>query len=567
MRPLTNDEIFQAWDGKPAPFLGLLHAFHSRDRHLSREALEAISERLSIPIAELFGTATFYHHLSRDEGGLDRPRVCVGPLCAQAGADLVFRGLKASGQEPIKMPCPGRCDAPTPVIWRDEVFTASTEGELAAGPSPPPPSPPEGTRECVFEHIRSPGRAGIEGYVRTEGYAALRQALEMEDGPGGVVQVVADSGLAGRGGAGFPTGLKWRAVREAQGDAKAVVCNADEGEPGCFKDRALMDYDPHAVLEGMAIAGLAAGAELGIIYLRYEYPATAAILESAIGEAEAQGLLGTNILGSGLNFTLHVRRGAGAYICGEESSLLNSLEGLHPFPRNRPPFPTTRGYLGRPTIVNNVETLASVPPIIRRGADWYRGLGLGEHAGTKVISLSGDVQRPGNYEVPIGLPLLALLEDWAGGPLTGRAFQACTMAGLSGGFLGAKDFDATLDEPSIRAKGSFLGAGGIMVLDDSRDLLAATRDAMAFFAEESCGKCFPCRIGTRRLVERLEGGGPRDLGEWIEEVEDLGDAMKKTSACGLGQAAPLLTDSLLRIAPDRVRDHVRQMEAGGGTPE
>ncbi|MCA9736486.1 MAG: SLBB domain-containing protein, partial [Gemmatimonadetes bacterium] len=295
----------------------------------------------------------------------------------------------------------------------------------------------------------------------------------------------------------------------------------------------------------------------GFLYLRYEYPETMRILEEAITAAERAGLLGEDILGSGFSFRIHLRRGAGAYICGEETSLLNSLEGKHPFPRNRPPFPVTHGFEGTPTAVNNVETLASVPPILVHGGAWYADLGLGEHAGTKLISLSGDIARPGNYEVPIGLPLRTLLQEWAGGPHAGRAIQAVTMAGLSGGFLGGADLDTvTLDEPSIRSKGGFLGAGGIMVFDDTRDMVAVARDAMEFFAEESCGKCFPCRIGTQRLVERLSGRGPSTLDAWVDEVADLNETMKKTSACGLGQAAPLITESLLRYFPEQVAHHV-----------
>ncbi|MYH52650.1 MAG: hypothetical protein F4139_06830, partial [Gemmatimonadetes bacterium] len=340
--------------------------------------------------------------------------------------------------------------------------------------------------------------------------------------------------------------------------------NADEGEPGCFKDRVLMDHDPHGTIEGMALAAYATGAVRGFIYLRYEYPETFDILEGAIAEAEAAGLLGDGILGTDFSFRLMVRRGAGAYICGEETSLLNSLEGQHPFPRNRPPFPVTHGYENLPTVVNNVETLASAPSILLHGADWYHALGRGEHAGTKVISLSGDIARPGNYEVPIGLPLQELLHDWAGGPPPGRSVQAVTMAGLSGGFLAGPDLDVTLDEPSIRSKDSFLGAGGIMVFDDSRDMVRVTRESMEFFAEESCGKCFPCRIGTQRLVERLEGKGPATVDAWVDEVIDLNEVMKKTSACGLGQAAPLLTESLIRYFPDRIRKHVADHGGGRG---
>ena len=559
----TDNELLERWKDEPAPLLPLLHAFHERDGHLSEDALHAVSRGLRIPIADLFGTVTFYHHFSRDAAGLDRPRVCNGPVCSMRGAEVLVASLRAAGHDPMTMPCPGRCDQPVPVIHRGTVLTGATAGSLASGPSPLPPTPPDGIAECVFEGIRAPGRATLAGYRGQGGYEALTRAVtEMK--PGEVIDVIDASGLAGRGGAGFPTGRKWRAVADAPGEPKTIVCNADEGEPGCFKDRVLMDHDPHGTIEGMALAAYATGAERGFIYLRYEYPETCDILEGAIAEAAAAGWLGEGILGTDFRFDLLVRRGAGAYICGEETSLLNSLEGKHPFPRNRPPFPVTHGYEDLPTVVNNVETLASAPPIIAHGPEWYRGLGRGDHAGTKVISLSGDIARPGNYEVPIGLPLGELLHGWAGGPPEGRAIRAVTMAGLSGGFLAGADLDVTLDEPSIRSKGSFLGAGGIMVFDDSRDMVRVTRESMEFFAEESCGKCFPCRIGTQRLVERLEGAGPGTVDAWVDEVTDLNEVMKKTSACGLGQAAPLLTESLIRYFPDRVRAHVATGRANAG---
>ena len=555
----TTDELVERWKGEPAPLLPLLHALHERDGHLAEEALRAVSAGLRIPIADLFGTVTFYHHFSREAGGRDRPRVCTGPVCNMRGAEVLVASLRAAGHDPQAMPCPGRCDEPVPVIHGGTVLTGGTAGTLVSGPSPLPPPPPDGVEECVFAGIRRAGQATLEGYRDQGGYEALERAVAGM-APGEVIDELDASGLAGRGGAGFPTGRKWRAVAEAAGGPKTIVCNADEGEPGCFKDRVLMDHDPHATIEGMALAAYATGAARGFIYLRYEYPETFDILEGAIAEAEAAGLLGRGILGTDFDFDLMVRRGAGAYICGEETSLLNSLEGKHPFPRNRPPFPVTHGYEDLPTVVNNVETLASAPPIVARGAAWYRGLGRGDHAGTKVISLSGDIARPGNYEVPIGLPLRELLHGWAGGPPSGRAVRAVTMAGLSGGFLAGDDLDVTLDEPSIRSRGSFLGAGGIMVFDDTRDMIRVTRESMEFFAEESCGKCFPCRIGTQRLVERLEGGGPGAVEAWVDEVTDLNDVMKRTSACGLGQAAPLLTESLIRYFPERVREHV----AGGG---
>jgi NADH-quinone oxidoreductase subunit F len=552
----TNEEILARWQGEPAPLLPVLHAFHDRDGYLSESVLRAVSKALRIPSADLFGTVTFYHHFSREPGGRDAPRVCTGPVCYLKGAKDILDALAGEGAH--GMPCAGRCDDPVPVLRGDTALAGLSAQGLAPAPSPLPLPPPASQEECVFTHIRERSGKGLAGYRATGGYQALERALgqmEAED----IIAVLEESGLAGRGGAGFPTWRKWKAVREAPGDPKSIVCNADEGEPGCFKDRALMDHDPHGVLEGMILAGFTTGAPRGIVYLRYEYPETERILEEAIEEAEHAGFLGENILGTNFSFRIHIRRGAGAYICGEETSLLNSLEGKHPFPRNRPPYPVTHGFEDLPTVVNNVETLATVPFVLTRGGTWYRELGMNGQAGTKVISLSGDISRPGNYEVPMGLPLGTLLNDWAGGPGEGRTVRAVTMAGLSGGFLAGGDLDVTLDEPSIRAKGSFLGAGGIMVFDDTRDMVEIAQMAMEFFAEESCGKCFPCRIGTKRLAERLAGeAGPRDLTAWIDEVNDLGLTMKEVSACGLGMAAPLITESLLKYFPGDVARHVER---------
>ena len=548
----SDEQLIGAWKDAEAPLLPMLHAFHDRDGYLSESAIGAVSQALQIPIAELWGTVTFYHHFSREQPGKAAPRVCTGNVCCFRGGNELLESLRDEGATP--MPCAGRCDQPVPVIWGDRVLVGTTKDDLQDRPSPLPAPNPGGLEECVFARIREEGRATLAGYRATGGYRGLEKALEGT--PEALVSLITDSKLAGRGGAGFPTGVKWKAVAEAPGDPKSIVCNADEGEPGCFKDRALMDHDPHAVIEGMILAAYATGAPQGFIYLRYEYPETRAILQPAIDEARDAGLLGDRILGREFDFHLCIRRGAGAYICGEEGSLLNSLEGKHPFPRNRPPFPVTHGYEDLPTVVNNVETLASASHIAREGAAWYRNLGLGDHTGTKVISLSGDIQRPGNYEVPFGFSLRTLLYDWGGGPPSGRAIRAVTMAGLSGGFLAGEDMDVTLDEPCIRSKGSFLGAGGIMVFDDTRDMVRVAHDAMAFFAHESCGKCFPCRIGTQRLTERLAGGwGSQDWDAWQAEIEDIGFTMKATSACGLGLAAPNVTDSLMRYFSQDVKRH------------
>jgi NADH-quinone oxidoreductase subunit F len=553
--PPSDQELTEQWKNQPAPLLPMLHAFHDRDGYLSEGSIRAVSEALKIPIAELFGTVTFYHHFSREEPGKSAPRVCTGNVCSLHGAGELLESLKDEGATP--MPCSGRCDDMIPVIKGDSVFVGLSKDSLVQRATPVPPPNPGGIEECVFRHIRTEGRATIDGYQQTAGYDALKNTVR-DSTPEQLVELISASKLAGRGGAGFPTGIKWKAVADATGDPKTIVCNADEGEPGCFKDRAIMDHDPHGLIEGMTLAAFATGAPRGFIYLRYEYPETQGILQKAIEEAYAANLLGENILSKdGFTFDLYIRRGAGAYICGEEGSLLNSLEGKHPFPRNKPPFPVTHGYEDKPTVVNNVETLASVPHIVRKGAAWYVGLGLGELAGTKLISLSGDVQRPGNYEVPIGFPLQTLLNDWAGGAPDGRKIQAVTMAGLSGGFLAGDDLEVTLDEPCIRSKGSFLGAGGIIAFGDSRDMVAAAREAMAFFAHESCGKCFPCRIGSQRLTERLNGSaGELDFQTWKEEVSDIGNVMRATSACGLGMAAPNVTDSLLKYFPEAAEAHV-----------
>ena len=547
------DELIACWKEQPAPLLGLLHALHDRDGYLSDDALRAVASGLRVPLADLYATVSFYHHFAREAPGQLAPRICTGPICCQRGARELLGATEGASQ----MPCAGRCDQPIPVLAGHRVFTAGEGMALAPLPSPLPAPNPGGYEECLFAHIRREGRHTLEGYQSTGGYRALEQVLQGH--PDDLLQTLADSQLAGRGGAGFPTAQKWRAVAQAPGAPKVVVCNADEGEPGCFKDRALLDYDPHAVVEGMVLAAFATGAELGFIYLRYEYPETADRLNTALEEARAAGLLGRDIGGTDFHFDIHLRRGAGAYICGEEGSLLNSLEGKHPYPRNRPPFPVTHGFNEQPTAVNNVETLAAVAPIALHGAAWYRGLGLGECAGTKLISLSGDIQRPGNYEIPLGLPLQTLLNEWAGGPHPGHQIQAVTMAGLSGGFLAGEALGVSLDDASIRAQGSFLGAGGIMVFDDRRDMVEIAHQAMEFFADESCGKCFPCRIGTQRLRERLAGSdGPSALAQWRAEVEDIGATMAATSACGLGAAAPHITQSLLKYFPEQIERHLAQ---------
>ena len=332
----TNRDLIECWRNEPAPLLPLLHAFHDREGFISEEALRDIAVGLRTSLADLFGTVTFYHHFSRTPPGQSAPRVCTGPVCCLVGGNELLAALKAEGATP--MPCAGRCDDFVPVLKGHQVLIGVDPDALEAKPSPLPPPNPGGIDECVFGSIREPDRSSIEGYRRTGGYEGLTRAVR-EMRPAEVVEVITDSKLAGRGGAGFPTGLKWQGVSEAPSNPKTIVCNADEGEPGCFKDRAILDHDPHAVIEAMVLAAYATGATRGFIYLRYEYPETLDTLARAIGEAEEAGFLGERILDADFSFHIHLRRGAGAYICGEEGSLLNSLEGKHPFPRNRPSLP------------------------------------------------------------------------------------------------------------------------------------------------------------------------------------------------------------------------------------
>jgi NADH-quinone oxidoreductase subunit F len=356
--------------------------------------------------------------------------------------------------------------------------------------------------------------------------------------PEEVVDEIRFSRLRGRGGAGFPAGMKWDFASRDPRTPKYIICNADEGEPGTFKDRVLIENDPHAILEGMAIAGYAVGAEKAFIYIRGEYPAGARILEKAIREAESRSFLGRNILNSGFDFSITVHRGAGAYICGEETALIESLEGKRGKSRIRPPFPVNVGYDGQPTIVNNVETLASVAPIILRGGAWYAGIGTVECPGTKLYSVSGHVVSPGVYELPMGVTLRELIFEHAGGMREGRTFKAAFPGGASSACLDESQLDVRLDFNSLAAAGSMLGSGAVIVLDDTTDMVQATLVLIKFFEHESCGKCTPCREGlfwVRRILDDIVGGKGTESD--LELLLDICEGIQSTSFCGLGEAS------------------------------
>jgi bidirectional [NiFe] hydrogenase diaphorase subunit len=387
----------------------------------------------------------------------------------------------------------------------------------------------------------------IESYVAREGYQALHEVLH-ETSPKDAVEAIVKSGLRGRGGAGFPTGLKWGTVAKSPGSRKYVICNADEGDPGAFMDRSVLESDPHSVLEGMAVAAYAVGADQGFIYVRAEYPLAIARLQTAIKQAKALGVLGSGIFESPFNFNIDLRIGAGAFVCGEETALMGSVEGKRGTPRPRPPFPAESGLWGCPTLINNVETFANVPAIIRKGADWFAAIGTEKSKGTKVFALAGKIRNTGLIEVPMGTPLRVIVEDMGGGAPDGRAIKAVQTGGPSGGCIPAAHLDTPVDYESLQKLGSIMGSGGMIVMDDSTNMVEIARFFMDFCMDESCGKCIPCRAGTVQMHHLLNKiANKQATARDLALLEDLCDMVKNTSLCGLGQTAPNPTLSTLRF--------------------
>jgi bidirectional [NiFe] hydrogenase diaphorase subunit len=414
-----------------------------------------------------------------------------------------------------------------------------------------------GQMPIVLENSGRIDPDSIESYVEAGGYEALWTALR-EMSPADVVAAISQSGLRGRGGAGYPTGLKWSMVAKHGSPTKYVICNADEGDPGAFMDRSVLESDPQRVLEGMAIAGYAVGASEGYVYVRGEYPLAIRRLEGAIKQAKRAGLLGTQIMSSSFDFKLEIRIGAGAFVCGEETALLASIEGRRGTPTARPPYPSERGLFGAPTVINNVETFANVPAILRKGAAWFAGIGTERSKGTKVFALAGKIKNTGLVEVPMGTPLRTIVEDMGGGSPDGARIKAVQTGGPSGGCIPAHALDTPVDYDSLAALGSIMGSGGMIVMDELTDMVDIARYFMEFSKDESCGKCIPCRAGTVQLLQllsRIVQGEAR--GADLERLEQLCDMVKHASLCGLGQAAPNPVLSTLRYFRDDYTSKLR----------
>ncbi len=410
----------------------------------------------------------------------------------------------------------------------------------------------------VTRHLGTIDPESLEAYAEAGGYDSLKRALT-EMTPEQVVAEVEKSGLRGRGGGGFPTGRKWRFCREAPGAVKYIICNGSEGDPGAFLDRAVMEGDPHAIVEGMAIGAYAMGAQQGFIYVGHEYPLAAARLRQAVAQAKEQGFLGEKILGTPFSFDIQVRRGAGVYVCGEETALMNFIEGKIGEPRNRPPYPAQQGLWGESTVVNNVETWANVPVIIDKGAAWFAAIGTEKSKGTKVFSVAGRVLKPGLAEVPMGTPLRQIIYDLAGGLKKGREFKAVITSGPGGGVLPRQFLDIPVEFESFQEAGGNLGSGSMVVMDDACCMVDVARYFMNFSYEESCGKCTPCREGTRQMLDILNAiTGGEGQEEHLAMLEDLAAVMSSASICGLGQSAvnPVLTT--LKYFREEYEAHIRE---------
>jgi NADH-quinone oxidoreductase subunit F len=536
--------------------VSILQAVQDEAGYLKPDAIGAASDGLRVSDAHVYGVASFYSMFSTQPRAKNIIRVCDGPVCALCGGGVARAAIEAAipnGEWTVeRSSCLGLCDhAPAALVGVEPCGPIAPDragdilegwrGEARAYAQPLP-----GEVRVTMARL-GPLRVApdsIDSAIDSGAYATLKNALNSS--PADVLKAVDDSGLRGRGGAGFPTGRKWQIVAASGSGEKYIVCNFDESEPGAFKDRVVGEGDPHLLLEGMALAGYAVGAREGFIYIRGEYEWIARRLERAIAEAEERGWLGNHIQGTDFSFKVHVHRGAGAYICGEETALLESLEGRRGVPRIRPPFPASHGYHGKPTVLDNVETLCSVPPIVERGAAWYRSMGTENSAGVKVFTVMGHVNRTGAFEAPFGVTLRQVIEQFGGGMQPGSKFKMALTGGAAGTIVDASLLDVPLDYASSR-QGISLGAGVMLVLDESASAVELLLSILCFFEAESCGKCTPCREGTREariLVERI-ANGEGHAGE-VDELRRLARMMNVASFCGLGQSAAWPIESALK---------------------
>jgi NADH:ubiquinone oxidoreductase subunit F (NADH-binding)/NADH:ubiquinone oxidoreductase subunit E len=536
-----------------------LRAIQNQYGYLPGEQLEALSKRSEIPLYRLHGVADFYPHFHLKPPPKVTLRVCADMSCHLRGADTLRTGLKQRFQGMSEsdvligeVSCLGQCDGAPAISINDHIYRGVTAAQAEAfvltalgGSSLPHMPAVEKTHGLASNPYRD-----------SEHYGALRRIVATRDWEGVIAQLKA-SGLSGLGGAGFPTGVKWEAVRKAPGPEKYVVCNADESEPGTIKDRFILQNLPNLVIEGIILAGLVTGAQKGILYIRHEYEPQEKLLEEEIQRCYQDGILGESVLGSGLTFDLELFVSPGGYICGEETALMEAIEGKRAEPRNKPPFPVTNGVFNKPTALNNVETFANVPQILMNGVDWYKAQGQGGAAGLKFVGVSGDVRNPGIFEIPMGLPMSEVIFNRAGGIVDGRGLKAFAPSGPSSGYLPASMVEVKLDFKSLAAVGSMLGSGAIVVCAEGRCMLDMALNALKFFRNESCGKCVPCRMGSQKMVD-IVTGWTRGKGSATDMplIDELTDTLKLTSICGLGQFAHSPLTSVLQHFREEVDAHI-----------
>jgi NADH-quinone oxidoreductase subunit F len=553
----------------------VLHAVQERIGWISPGAIDHIAERLTVPPAEAYGVASFYALFRTTPSPGAVVHVCDDLACQVNGAEeLCERMTRRFGKEGSesafdgagvtwqRSPCLGQCDRGSAALIQragadparvglapadpDQIWRSLTVPDEGAG-RPHVSSSSSGT-VSLLRRVGQVDPSSLGSYRAAGGYEMLRRAVGL--GPQGVLREVKDAKLLGRGGAAFPTAIKWEAVAANPVQPHYVICNADESEPGTFKDRVLMESDPYALIEALTVMGYACEAEQGYIYIRGEYPLAEARLRHAVAQARARGFLGPDVMGKGFAFDIEVRRGAGAYIAGEETALINSLEGKRAEPRNKPPFPAQSGLFGKPTAVNNVETLLSVLEILRVGGPAFAAIGTSNSTGTRLFCLSGCVERPGLYEYDFGVTLGEVI-DAAGGVRGGRPLQAVLLGGAAGSFVGPSALDMPLTFEAVRAAGTTLGSGVVLVLDDTVDVVALLRRITQFFRDESCGQCVPCRVGTVRqeeLLARLAAGTPRgSVATELALLDDIGSVARDASICGLGQTAISAVQSAVKL--------------------
>ena len=588
------DNIIDEYKDKPGNLMPVLQEVQDVVGYLSPSVQNRIASGLKVPGSDIFGTMSFYSMFTWESKGKYIVRMCVSPPCHINGSENMLQalqeelGVQAGQTTPDGLftlelsACLGVCEvAPAMQIneivhghltrdkikqvladyragkaadWRKLPYSTNDYRSYKPGPGEP----------VLMDNVGLIDPMEIQPYLDRGGYAALKQAVTTMT-PEAVVEEVKASGIRGRGGAGFPAGLKWSFTRPLTVTPKYIVCNADEGEPGTIKDRYLMEGDPHKILEGMAIAGYAIGASQGYIYCRGEYYLSKYRLNQAIKQATAKGFLGEKLFGTDFSFNVEVRSGFGCYICGEETALIESVEGKRGYPRLKPPFPGVAGLWGKPTVVNNVETLASVPAILKRGGAWYKGLGTADTAGTKIYQIIGQVQTPQIVEAPVGMTLRELIDTYGGGLRPGRSFKMCQTGGASAGLVTPECLDVVMDYGSLSKAGGALGSGTMLVMDDSTCVVDFLRSVAVFFAHESCGQCTPCREGTPRLLQTLtrisQGQGRM---EDLAFLERLSCTLLDASFCPLGQSAGVPLMSALKNFRPEIEAHIQEKKCQAG---